>query len=114
MKGYILSDDEINSVKIIITIFHQEDVSFNLRANKIWDLFDILKLVWEEPPELEEGESPSISSMIPIPVFVIMMDEYVANRNMKAVKISILERLLELEAYEEIIELGLDKIKLNN
>ena len=42
------------------------------------------------------------------------MDEYVANRNMKAVKISILERLLELEAYEEIIELGLDKIKLNN
>ena len=115
MKGYILSDDEINSIKITIAILHQEDVSFDLRANKIWDLFDILRLEWEEPPELEDDEDPlSISNLIPIPIFVILMEEYVVKRNMRAVKILILERLLELEAYEEIVELGLDKIKLNN
>ena len=115
MKGYILDESEINAVKIIVAVLHQEEVSFDLTANKIWELFDILRIEWSmETPEEDEDQEASISDIIPIPLFVIMMEEYVTKRNMKAVKIMILERLLELEAYEEIVELGLDKIKLNN
>ena len=104
MKGYILDESEINAVKIIVAVLHQEEASFDLAANKIWELFDILRIEWNmEVPEEDEDQETSISNILPIPMFVIMMEEYVTKRDMKAVKIMILERLLELEAYEEII-----------
>mgnify|MGYP003637154079 FL=1 len=115
MKGYILSDDEINSIKIIIAVMARKDISFDLRANKIWELSDILRIPLPEAPSTDEEDVDLLdpNRMFPIPVFVIMMEEYTAKGNMKAVRIAILERLIELNAFEEIIELGLDKIKLN-
>ena len=115
MKGYILDESEINEIKIIIAILHQEDVSFDLRANKIWNLCEILRVEWDmEIPSEHEDEDVSMSEIIPIPIFVIVMEEYVSRGNMMGVKVLILEQLLGLEAYEEIVELGLNKIKLNN
>ena len=66
-----------------------------------------------EIPSEHEDEDVSMSEIIPIPMFVIVMEDYVARGNMMGVKVLILEQLLGLEAYEEIVELGLNKIKLN-
>lgn len=107
----ILSKNEVNEIKIIIAVFYNPNISLSLRMDRIWDLFDILKY---QLPESEEDSNPENIEffMEEVPTFVMEINDAVINRELSFVKRRILKRLIEIEAYLEIVELQLDKIKL--
>jgi len=60
----------------------------------------------------EEDEPSSFKTLISIPEWIATLDNHIVSKRCLELKKAILKRLIELEAYLEIIELGLDKLKL--
>lgn len=107
----IISKFELNEIKIILAVLHNENISYKLRLSKVWELYDLLRLHKEEIAAIEDGEVDA-ETLMDQPIWVLAINQCVLKKDFLSVKKMILLRLIELEEYEAIIELGLEKIKL--
>ena len=108
----VLSTFEINEIKIAIAVLYRKDISYSLRLDKLWDLYNILRMEELEKETIHEEDKPSsFKALIGLPKWITILDNHIVSKRPLELKKAILKRLIELEAYLEIIELGLDKIK---
>lgn len=113
----VLNKFEVNEISIAIAILTVKETSLSLRMEKLWEIFDLLKFEIDLPEiddiNMEDEESIRNFAMgMKTPDILLELDRAVAYRDMRSMKLIILKRLIELEAYLEIVELGLDKIKV--
>lgn len=94
-----ISKEDCNEIKVAMAILYisqSGEVSYNLATNKAYLIGE--KLLINDPEKLDR--------------FADEVRMTIKKSSYEQVKKKVLRRLIEIEAYEEIIELGLNKIKL--
>ena len=115
----ILNNSDLNDFKISIAILRNQNSSRELLEDKLFLIADLLQL---EPLEIEpvDGDEEVPENvwhfMVPDAEIFWVQDMWriLASDCWEEFRIEILGELLRIEAYLEIIELGLDKIKIND
>ena len=110
--GFIFTSERINEIKLAMSVVQQPKISNELISDKIWELFDLL-LCYEDYDEdfgivdmFDENEVKEKT-----PKFYSSCFDSIAIGDYLSFKYIILNRLIEINAFMEIIELGLDKLK---
>lgn len=101
MSNYIFTKEDRNEFKIAMALLHKEDISWLLRRFKIQEMCCMLGY-----GELDEDEGIFDS-------WVSSIEFLLDNRDYDGFKKYLLKELLYLEAYSEIVDFGLEKIKLD-
>lgn len=95
MPRRILEKDQVNDIKLAIATLHQP-ISWVLQRHKLYEIVDSLYFTDEQ---IEDE-------------WVEYTQDLIIKEQYEEFKKHLLKELLYLEAYIEIIELNLDKIKL--